>query len=44
MYGEQGHHRKLQNVAVDYCLPLSEIAPLLAQLASTRAGRLFCDP
>ena len=34
----------LQNVAVDYCLPLSEIAPLLAQLASTRASRLFCDP
>ena len=25
----------LQNVAVDYCLPLGEIAPLLAQLAST---------
>lgn len=28
----------LQNVPVDYCLPLSEIAPLLAQLASTSAS------
>jgi two-component system, chemotaxis family, protein-glutamate methylesterase/glutaminase len=29
----------LQNVAVDYCLPLGEIAPLLAQLASTPTSR-----
>jgi two-component system chemotaxis response regulator CheB len=34
----------LQNVAVDYCLPLGEIAPLLAQLASTPTSRLYCDP
>jgi two-component system, chemotaxis family, protein-glutamate methylesterase/glutaminase len=29
----------LQNVKVDYCLPLKEIAPLIVQLAQTVAGK-----